>query len=96
MADDIDNIINKNNESKISAIFKIFDRIKNNDSEIKNRDYISIRYKIDGNEFVKNNKNNCKITFDNKVQGLNTFFDLKNIEDETDLSFMFNYCNKYV
>ena len=116
--DSIEKIANESKiENKMTAIFGIYDRLKipdsNNDKE-SNR----IRYKVGkkrrvrifGDEFVKNNKDNCKIIFDNNEQELKAFFDLKNIKIENqileiklqsmnylkNLSHMFNECSSLI
>ena len=115
---DIENIINGSNiENKITAVFRIYDRLEINDSD-ENKEHNYIRYKIGkkkkirifGDEFVKNNKDSCKIIFDNKEYELTSFFDIKNftIQDEIleiklkemnnikNLSHMFNECSSLI
>jgi surface protein len=115
---DIEKISNESKiENKISSVFAIFDRLKlpdSNTTDEPNR----IRYKVGkkrririfGDEFVKNNKDNCKIIFDNNEQELKAFFDLKNItiKDQIleiklkemntlkNLSHMFNECSSLI
>ena len=113
--DDIEKIVNESKiENKMIGVFRIYDSLKipeSNTSKEPNR----IRYKVGkkrrvrifGDEFVKNNKDNCKIIFDNNEQELSAFFDLKNIEIKEqileiqlkeinnlkNLSHMFNECS---
>ena len=77
--------------NEISIIYKIED----NDDEVK----------IFGSEFVKNNKNNCQIIYEDKEFELNEYFNIpKNIKDELkikligindiiNLSYMFYNCS---
>ena len=41
--------------------------------------------RIFGDFFVNNNKNNCKIIYDNKYYELNELFDIKSIKDSKDI-----------
>jgi surface protein len=116
--DSIEKIINESKiENKITAVFGIYDRLKIPDSNIP-KEPNSIRYKIGkkrririfGDEFVKNNKDNCKIIFDNNEQELKAFFDLKDIKIKDqileiklqsmnnlkNLSHMFNECSSLI
>ena len=63
-------IYNKMNEmNEINIIYKI----KDNDKKVK----------IFGSEFVKNNKNNCEIIYEDKEYELNEYFNIpNNIKDE--------------
>ena len=84
-------IYNEINKNEISLIYSI----TNNKKEIK----------IFGEEFVKNNKDLCKIIYDNKEYDLTEKFDCKDIKDQVlniklkginnvnDLSFMFERCS---
>ena len=103
--------------SKMEAIFELYDRLKIPDTK-ENKDHSYIRYKIGkkrrfrifGDEFVKNNKDNCKIIFNEKEQDLNAFFDLKDIKIKDqileiklkeinnlkNLSHMFNECSSLI
>ena len=76
----INNEININN--KIKNILNIYNKMNNNE--------INIIYKIDdkkvkifGSEFVKNNKKNCEIIYEDKEYELNEYFNIpNNIKDE--------------
>ena len=115
---DIEKIANESKiESKISAVFGIYDRLKLPNSKTP-KEPNRIRYKIGkkkkirifGDEFVKNNKDKCKIIVNNNEQELNAFFDLKNItiKDQIleitlkemnnikNLSHMFNECSSLI
>ena len=81
---DMDNIINdKNINNKIKNILDIYNKM-NYKGDI---DQIKIRYKINnkdkirifGNDFVRNNKNNCTIIFEGKEYELQEFFNVKNL-----------------
>ena len=62
-------IYNKMNNNEINIIYKI----KENDKKVK----------IFGSEFVKNNKNNCEIIYEDKEYELNEYFNIpNNIKDE--------------
>jgi len=86
--DDIEKIVNESKiENKMIGVFRIYDSLKIPESNAP-KEPNRIRYKVGkkrrvrifGDEFVKNNKDNCKIIFDNNEQELSAFFDLKNIE----------------
>ena len=77
--------------NEISIIYKIED----NDDEVK----------IFGSEFVKNNKHNCQIIYEDKEYELNEYFDIPNnikdelkiklrgIDDITNMSCIFYECS---
>ena len=79
---EINNEININN--KIKNILDIYNKMNNNEIniiyKIKDNDK---RVKIFGSEFVKNNKNNCEIIYEDKEYELNEYFNIpNNIKDE--------------
>ena len=84
-------IYNKMNNNEINIIYNI-NNIKDDS------------LKIFGSEFVKNNKNNCKIIYENKEYELQEYINIKNNKKEkieiklkginkvTDMSYMFYEC----
>ena len=101
----------KNIIKKMNLILDICDK-----NEILSGDEITLIYKINnndkriyifGDEFVKNNKNNCRIIFENKKYELKSFFDVQNNKKEliiklrginniTNSTDMFFYCNQLI
>ena len=117
---DINSIINDYNiDTKIMNIFKIYKKMENlseEDDELDD-DLISISYKIDinenevkifGNEFVQNNKNICKLIYNNEeydlVENFGNFnhnqeilhIKLKGIKNITNASYMFYECLSFI
>ena len=106
--EDINKINNENNiYNKFKLITKIYDKIININDEIimtynfNSNDNI---IRIFGNEFINNNKNNCKIEIDGKVYELFDKYNNKDNKDTlkikligykniTNLSFMFCECS---
>jgi len=107
---DIDNILNENNiEKKVKLIKEMYDKME------KKEEIFKIKYKIGeedrvrifGEKFVKKNKSNFKIMINNKLIGLKSFLNkkdlkvengeftikLKKINDVSDLSYMFCDCS---
>ena len=83
---DINNIINNNNiNEKFDNIINIYYKMNNIVNEIKLRYKISeYQYKdikILDNNFINNNKNNCKIIHRGKIYDLQEHFDIKNIKN---------------
>jgi len=82
---DIKKINNEYNiKNKIINILDIYNKMNNNEIniiyKIKDNDK---RLKIFGSEFVKNNKNNCVIIYEDKEYELNEYFNISdNIKDE--------------
>ena len=98
-----------NNRNSISSI--------KNEEEINNKEII-ISYKINnepnltifGNKFVKNNKEKCKIFYQNKFHELNEYLDISNYNNDknkleikltginniTDMSYMFYNCSTLI
>ena len=86
------NIYNKMNKNEIDLIYNI----PNNQNEIK----------IFGNKFISNNKDLCKIIYENKEYNLTEYFDCKNIKNNLlkiklqginniiDLTSMFEGCSE--
>ena len=87
---DLNNINRENNfKNKINFIFDISDKIG-----ILNKDEITLIYMIGTNdnsikifdsEFVNNNKNNCKILYENKEYELMEIFQIDNIKNKEKL-----------
>ena len=79
-----------NNSTKIKENFEKEQKL--NEYEI-NKDEITIIYRIKdknklrvfGKHFVENNKNQCKILYDNKEYDLNEYFNIDNIKYTDDL-----------
>ena len=112
ISSEIDTILN---DSKIENKFKVLYEMSKKMNISKQ---LSIKYKIGkkkkirifGDEFVKNNKDNAKIIFDDKEYDLNSLFDLRDIKIQnnfleiklkeintiTDLSYMFNECSSLI
>ena len=105
---DIDNIINDNNiKTKFNNIIKIYDKMthKNQIEMIYNIDKSKKDIKIFGEDFVKNNINNCQMIIEGKEYKLSESFNikdynkdkltiiLKGINNITDMSHMFSWCN---
>jgi len=107
---DIDNILNENNiEKKVKLIQEMYDKME------KKEEIFKLKYKIGeedrvrilGEKFVKKNKSNFKIMINNKLTGLKSFLNkkdlkvengeftinLKKINDVSDLSYMFCNCS---
>ena len=107
---DIDNILNENNiEKKVKLIKEMHDKME------KKEEIFNLKYKIGeedrvrifGEKFVKKNKANFKIMINNKLTGLKSFLNkkdlkvengefaikLKKINDVSDLSYMFYDCS---
>ena len=85
----INNEIKKiNNEynikTKIINILKIYNKMNNNEINIIYKIKKKVKkLKIFGSEFVKNNRDNCQIIFEDKEYKLNEYFNISdNIEDE--------------
>ena len=95
------NIYNKMMNKDITEINIIYDINKKNKDIEKEEDKINIF----GSEFVKKNKNICKMEIDNKEYELKEKFNIKNYNNNifkiklkginyiTDMSFMFNECS---
>ena len=102
---------NKMENEDLSYINIIYDINKDNkdeydifDSEDKDKDEVGDEISIFGSEFVKNNKNKCKMIIDNKKHKITEKYKIKNynnnklniklkgINNVTDMSYMFNYC----
>ena len=72
---------------------------------INDKDKKKGKIRIFGNEFVKNNKNICKIEYEDNIYGLSEEFNIKNINKNkleiklkginniTNMSCLFNDCN---
>ena len=76
----------KNEEKKEDLLFKIY--------EEKLKNSILIKYKINNDEkiikvfgflFVKNNKNKCRIFFDNKIYQLSVYFNIENYKNKNNI-----------
>ena len=110
---ELDSIIKeKNIESQFSKILKIYSKLEDHNYDNINSDNsILIQYKIDekrikifGNEFVKNNKNKCKMKICNIEYEITAEYNAENynnnkleikligIDNITDASHMFNGC----
>ena len=107
---EINSIINEvSTNIKINNLFNLYYNIfKNNENtikyEIKNGDK---NVKIFGNTFVKNNKDKCRIIFNEKEYDLKEYFDITNYKNEKnileielkinnnleDMSYMFDGCS---
>ena len=96
-----DNKIN-DNESKINLLIKDLVRNKNIIKIIYTNSNNENEIRIFGNKFVSNNKNNCKILYNNKILDLKTEFNVENINqleielngilNITSMEYMFNDC----
>jgi len=77
----INNEININN--KIINILDIYNKMNNNEINIIYKINRDNKMKIFGSEFVKNNKDNCHIIYEDKEYELNEYFNISyNIKDE--------------
>ena len=112
MLKDIENVLNaKKLEQKFKLLYNLGEKMgasKNITIKYKTENKKKIR--IFGDEFVKNNKNNCKFIFNDDEYELDSFLDLKDntidndlleiklkeLNDITDLSYMFNDCSSLV
>ena len=113
---DINNIINENRmDLKIKFILELYYKIQNNnDNKEEEIDELNIIYKNDkdvetihifGSDFVKNNKDKCKIIYNDKEYELTEEFCVKNckenileiklkgIKNITNMSYMFKDCS---
>ena len=106
---DIDKIIKENRvEIKNKYINELYNKIVfSNEITIKYKVGEEDDLRIFGDVFVKNNKNNCKIIYNNMIIELNPFFNIKNekfenkiielklriIKEFTNMSFMFCECS---
>ena len=108
--EDIDQIIDENNfENKFKYINEIYEKMLAKEEMV-------IKYKIEkevgkirlfGDKFVENNKNNCRIIINNKMNKLESFIDikenkiekgileikLKKLNEVTDMSYIFSKCS---
>ena len=104
---DVQNIIEDNSfHNLIPNILNIYNEINKNEIDlVYNIPKEQIKIKIFGEEFVKNNKDICKIIYENKEYDLSEYFPvennnsnklkfkLKGINNITDLSCMFKFCS---
>ena len=104
---DINEIINENKiENKMKYLYDIYDKmITINEIVIKYKIGKENRIRVFGDTFVENNKSNFKMVIDNKDYEIDSFYNvenkresdileikLKQINNVTNLSFMFNEC----
>ena len=109
---DIENVLTeKKLEQKFKLLYKMGEKMKiSKDITIKYKLGKKKKIRIFGDEFVKNNKNNCSFIFNDEEYELNSYFDLKKnaidndileiklkeINDLTDISYMFNDCSSLI
>ena len=104
---DINKIINENSiENKFKSLYNIYNKMTTtNDFIIKYKIGKEDKIRLFGDKFVENNKNNFQMIIKNEHYKLDSFYDVKNekendileiklkqINDVTNLSYMFNKC----
>ena len=92
MIKELNEIINDNNiDNKFQKIFKIYEKMNKEDTEVED-DEITLIYRLNkdnsslklfGSDFVKNNKSNCFLKYENDFQ-LKETLDVKNISNKED------------
>ena len=100
-------LINNENDinSKINGYLEMYKKMIINEISLKFNINKNNKVKIFGQKFVDNNKDKCKIIFENKEYGLQTEFDIKDINKDIleiklkgigeieNISWMFSHCN---
>ena len=98
-------IYNKMNNNEINIIYNINNNKDCDEEEEEEEDCEKNSVKIFGSEFVKNNKNNCKIIYENEEYELKEYINikdnkkekielkLKGINNITNMSCLFHKCN---